>query len=234
MLSDDVQSLAPFPLVRVAGEAVLQSWEELQTRPGVVPLMLGNQDATEFVLQEVARDTRTVEEVLQAAAGVDLDAWMAERVRECPGIFDVSAIDQPWDGVVRPIAPFIPAHDHRGNPYPEVFFALVPVREPWHVSAHLRTRGWGSCPDAPVHVAALRRWYERYGARMTTLSDGVVELAVSRPPATLEDARVLALEHFIYCPDVIHQGMRSLGNLAGALQNSPRWYFWWALEAQEP
>jgi hypothetical protein len=109
-----------------------------------------------------------------------------------------------------------------------VFFALVPVREPWQVPLYLTSEAWNYCPGSAVHLALFRHWYEGYGAVITTMADAVIEFHVERPPATLEAARVLAYEQFLYCPHIVYDGLGTLGNVAGALLNRPRWYFWWA------
>lgn len=235
MLSDeDLQRSAPFPIVATPGARVSESWQELRQRPGVVPVLVGNRDAVSFVLKELARNTDTPEGIAQRARQLDVDAWLAQRVRSNPELYAITTLDVPWDGAKRPIRGFLPGHDHRGEPYDEVFFALIPADPPWLVPAHLRTAGWGNCPDAVVHTAICRRWYERWGAVITTIADGVVELHVERPPATMEVARELAIEHFVYCPDTIYEGVRTIGNLAGSLLDSPLWYFWWALGDHEP
>jgi hypothetical protein len=235
MLSDEeLQKIAPFTLVRVPGDKVSEIWTELRQRPGVAPVLLGNRDAAGHLLTELHKSPGSPEEVQEQARKLDVDTWIAERIRARPEHFNVARIDLPWDGAPRNISPFIPALDHRGVPYPEVIFGLIPVEVPWLVPTYLRTAGWGDCPDAVVHTALFRRWYERYGAVVSTIADGVVEFHVGRPPATLEAAHGLAVELFIYCPDVIYQGVRSIGNLAAALQNGRLWYFWWAEGEHEP
>lgn len=235
MLSDeDLQRMAPFPLVSVAGTRVSESWHELRKAPGVAPVMMGNRDAVGFVLREMQRNTDSPESVAERARQLDVEAWMADRVRSRPDIYAIARLDVPWDGVARTMAAFLPAHNHRGEPYEEVFFGLIPVEAPWLVPTHLRTAGWGNCPDAVVHTAIFHRWYERYGAAVTTIADGVVELHAERPPTTPEAAHELAIEHFVYCPDTIYHGMRTIGNLAAVLLGNPLWYFWWELADHEP
>lgn len=235
MLSDDdLQRIAPFPIVKVAGARVAESWQELSQRPGVAPVLMGNRDAIGFVLKELERNTDTPESIAERAQQLDVDAWLAERVRSRPDHYAIGQVDLPWDGTQRTLARFVPAHNHRGQPYSEVFFGLIPVAAPWLVPTHLRTAGYGSCPDAVVHTALFRRWHERYGAAVTTIADGVVELHVERPPTSMEAARELAIEHFVYCPDVLHQGLETIGNLAAILLQGHLWYFWWALEDHVP
>jgi hypothetical protein len=235
MLSDEeLQAIAPFPLLKVPGEKVSETWHEQRRRPGVAPVLLGSREAAASVLGVGARSGGSADAVIEKALKLDVDAWMADRIRSNPDHFDVAKVDLPWDGVVRRIGPFIPSHDHKGVPYPEVFFGLVQVDAPWQVPAHLRTNGLGDLPDSVVHAALFRRWYRRYGAVVATIADGVIELQVERPPATVEDAHAAAIELFLYCPDVVYQGLGTIGNLAAALHNGRLWYLWWALDPQRP
>jgi hypothetical protein len=234
MLSDEeLQGIAPFPLVWVPGERVSEAWSELRRRPGVAPLLLGNPESAAVLLKVAQLATESAEAVVERALKLDVDAWMAGRMRARPDLYDLREVDRPWDGVRRSVEPFVPSHDHRGDPYPDVIFGLIPAEFPWLVPTHLRTSGVANCPDSAVHTALSRRWYERHGAVMTTIADGVIEFQVERPLATLELARQVALEHFVYCPDVVHQGMVTLGNSAAALMTNHTWYFWWELDVHE-
>lgn len=230
MLSDEeLRRVSPVPLLRVPGKRVKETWEEHRRRPGVVPVLLGNREASSLVLSEAGRCGGSVEEVLQEALALDVDAWMEERRRSRPADFDVAEYDRPWDGVCRPLTPFVPAYHHSGDPLDEVFFALVPAEEPWQVPAHLRSAGIGDLPAAAVQTALFRRWYLRHGAVVITIAEGAVELMVERPLPNLQIAHEVALEHFTYAPDTVRYGVATLGNLAGLLTSNTLWYFWWAI-----
>ena len=54
---------------------------------------------------------------------------------------------------------------------------------------------------------------------MAVTSD-TIELSVSNPPKTREDALKLAEEQFIYCEDIVLQGTETLEALATELLNS--------------
>lgn len=234
MLSDaELQSLAPFALMRVPGAQVAQTWQELRQRPGVAPVLLGTPDSAAMLLKLARLATETAESVVERAEKLDVDAWMAQRMRANPEVFDLAAVDFPWDGVQRQVIPFIPALDHRGDPSPYVIFGLMPVAAPWHALMHLRTPGVALCPDSAVHLALCRRWYQRHGAVLSTIADGVVEFQLEQPLPSLEVARQVALEHFAYCPDGVRQNLVTLGNSAAALMSSRSWYFWWELDVHE-
>jgi hypothetical protein len=95
------------------------------------------------------------------------------------------------------------------------------------VPAHLQNGGWNEVPAACEQVAMLRYWHERYGARLRCFSDDVMEFDVARPPEDRAGGLALAREQFIFCPDLVEQGIGALRPLAAALVDSRRWYFWW-------
>jgi hypothetical protein len=222
---EDFERIATFPIARVPGARVAETWQDLRQRPGVTPVLLGSREAAAFMLERIGSQTESAESFIDRALSLDLDGWITERVRQKPDLYTVS--DSPADGADRRASVFVPAHNYRGDPYPEVFFALIPVDAPWLAAAHLKIGGLDDCPDAAVHTAFFRRWFERYGAVVTTVADGVLEFKVERPPMTPEAARDLAYEQFVYCPYIVHELMGRLANLAATLLGNPQWYLWW-------
>ena len=59
------------------------------------------------------------------------------------------------------------------------------------------------------------------------MSGDVIECTVKTPPSSKQAALALAREQFVYCSDIVHQGVRSIEALAATLLNSKTWYFWW-------
>ncbi len=76
-------------------------------------------------------------------------------------------------------------------------------------------------------MAFFKSWFERYGAVVTAIGPDTVEFSVANPPKTMEEARILAREQFVYCADIVFQGVQSVENLAKVLVNGGNWYFWW-------
>ena len=113
------------------------------------------------------------------------------------------------------------------RPLRAVAIGLVPASDFHEVPAHVRYGGWNECPPPENHVAMHKRWQDRYGARIASMTFDVIECTVERPPESREDAMVLAREQFIYCPDIVHQGVETVENLAATLRGSRTWYFWW-------
>src|SRR5262252_1726632 len=51
---------------------------------------------------------------------------------------------------------------------------------------------WNACPPPAYHVAALRKWHDRYGAELLGIDGDTLNLRVWRKPATHEEALELA------------------------------------------
>ena len=73
----------------------------------------------------------------------------------------------------------------------------------------------------------MASWWDRFGAELVALWDGIAEFRVTRPPRDRDSALALAHEHFIYCPDRIHQSDLTLEGLAAILLDAPVRHFWW-------
>lgn len=213
---------SPFELVTSPSTRALSTWRDLRTKPGIVPILLGTRSDAEGALEIMSFHESPTEAILAQGLAFDIDAWMKQQVEAEPDYYEH---DESETGPVEPLDPLTPA---RGlKPHSEVFFALVPTETPWHVPAHLKPGGWNECPDPAVHVAFFKRWYDQYAAVPTTITNDIIEFHVERPPRTRADATKLAREQFIYCPDLVNQGVGTLGNLAAALVDSKCWYFWW-------
>jgi hypothetical protein len=223
--SGDAPLAAPFEVLQVCGAKAPDTWAAMRMRADVVPVLLGQRSAAERMLEVMSCNTHSFESFRDAGLSLDVDEWMSERQREEPERY---VIDERRTRPLGQAPAFSPARDIRTNePLPAVFFGLVPVTAPWLVPAYLKFGGWNDCPDAVVHLAFFHRWFDRYGAVVTTVADDVIEFNVARPPTTPEASRQLALEQYVYCPDIVDQGVETLGNLTGTLQGSPNWYFWW-------
>lgn len=216
---------APFEIVAVPGAFALQAWRELNLRDGVVPVLLGERSNAQAALESLAQVEASADDIVAAGSALDIDAWLASRVAEQP---DYYQYDSSVTGLVTGTAMLSPArHVLSGKPLAQVWFALVPVAQAWQVPAILKPGGWNDCPDAAVHLALFKRWDERYGARIVSCAFDVIEFVVSRPPATMQQAEQLAREQFVYCSDIVHQGVGTGGSLARLLLNAETWYFWW-------
>jgi hypothetical protein len=209
----------------VAGAKAIAVWESLRAlaeQTGWWPVILGAQGE----VGDVPDDTLTPAEVIANAAATDLAEWLEKRRAEDPEAYE--AEEGRWPS--RP-----PVNDKysvtedilASKPHPEVWIALVPTPRCWEVPAYLPFGDWNDCPPDEVHVAALRRYHDDWGAELVCLSRDTMELRVPRRPADRKRAAALAREHFLYCYDLVAQGVESLNALAADRMTSPVWYFWW-------
>ncbi|MEU0101482.1 DUF4253 domain-containing protein [Streptomyces sp. NPDC006267] len=108
--------------------------------------------------------------------------------------------------------------------------ALVPARRSADIPAAI---GWSGPMNHENDVArlcaVLRSWEDRYDARVVVLGFDTMIVSVGRPPATIEEARALAAEHYAFCPDNIDQSPpHDLDVYAEkALLDQEAWSFWW-------
>jgi hypothetical protein len=216
----------PFEVIAVHGSEVESTWNQLRTRPGVVPVLLGDRAMADAAIERVEQSSETFGEIEAAGMAFDVKGWIAAQVDENSESEDFLCEEEEED--VGSIPCFTPAFDiNTGEPLEEVCFGLIPVESSWLVPAFLKIGGWNDCPDASVHLAFFRHWSQRYGAEVVTVADDVIEFRVSRPPRTPEDAKQLAIEQYLYCTDIVDQGVGTLANLKASLIDSPNWYFWW-------
>lgn len=105
---------------------------------------------------------------------------------------------------------------------------LVEATAGWQVPALLSWDGAANYDlGGAEHAAVLRRWAQRWGAELVTLSFDTMELLVARPPADDAEAALVAMEQYAYCPDIVDQGVGSLAALAVRQVRAPSWLFWW-------
>ena len=95
------------------------------------------------------------------------------------------------------------------------------------VPAHMKWGGWNANPWPEYHVAAWRSWRDRYDANVVAMSNDTVVMSVGKKPATRSEAYLLAHEQYLYCNDIVDQGIGSVVKLAAWLMVTDAWYFWW-------
>ena len=75
--------------------------------------------------------------------------------------------------------------------------------------------------DHAMKLAAyMSQLCERHGAEIVCVSSDVIECHVARPPVDDEDALALARAQYLYCADIVDQGMETVSALAGALRGA--------------
>lgn len=213
----------PFTYEIVAGSEVPDRLAAWRGEGVYLPVVLGAPSCMER-LMELWEEGESFDDIRQRGLALDVDDWLRQRLAEEPEYY---VAEGPATGVT-PTPPLMGARDVlTGKFLPQVVIALTKVTHPWEVPAVLRPGGWNECPSPEEHLAFFKRWHERYGATVTTVADDVIEFEVSRPPTSHAEAELLAKEQFVYCADIVHQGVDTLANLTASLNGARHWYFWW-------
>ncbi len=215
------------PGFRIKADEALGLWERLRAATdatGWYPLIFrdeyGHADAAEN------DNPNLVEEMLEGADTCDLDRWFEIRRSD----FDADERPMPRKPGAKGDAPkgFHVTHPGpKGEAAEDLFMLLVPTKDPCAVPAHIAFGGWNECPDPHVQVAMLRRWNRAYGVEPVTCGGDVLELKATKRPGTLKEALQLAEEQYLYCNDIVDQGLDSIDALADTLMRSSIWFFWW-------
>lgn len=219
---------APFEFVVVPGNETAGKLEELRKRGGtmpVVPVVLGGRPEFDNVVELIELNEGSYEDILRRGLQVDVEDWLKQRLEDDPDHYRTEEKDADEAAPADPLT--VTRDVLTGEFKKEVFIGLIPVSESWQVPAYLKTGGWNDCPEAEIQVAFFRRWFDRYGAVVTSIAGDVIEFRVQDPPRTQDEAHKLAMEQFIYCSDIVHQGLGTVNNLAASLLKSHNWYFWW-------
>jgi Domain of unknown function (DUF4253) len=91
-------------------------------------------------------------------------------------------------------------------------------------AAAIAACGWPtSAVDLTEAAAVVRSWQERFGARVCVLGINTLAMTVARHPKSLEEARLVAAEHFAFHKAIAAEFDEYAQNLIGA----QTWFFWW-------
>ncbi|UYV15331.1 DUF4253 domain-containing protein [Porphyrobacter sp. ULC335] len=235
-----VKAMPGYRIEAVEGARALARWEELRAGGEGYPVIVGDAEALNALLEQVGdHDSPDIADTLAKAAALDWSQALNElkcRTREALAEFSASGeiedAPEPEVGLwpARPDVasmPSTPFNVLTGAPYDVCYILVVPARHGWEVPAYTSWGAWNECPPPELHIAALRSWHERYGAELVGMSADVLDVRVTRRPASREEALALAREHFDYCPDIVYQGTETLAPLAASYMVSDWWYFWW-------
>ena len=109
----------------------------------------------------------------------------------------------------------------------DIYIAKVPTDNPYEVLAYIPMGGYNDCPSTDNHIAIAKKWYEEYGAVPCAVSYDTVQYYLAKPVTDDTSLEQLKKEHFIYCYDIVAQGVGSLEDLKRSNKGSRFWYFWW-------
>ena len=218
---------------RVAGKDAIKTWEMLRSltdQTGLYPLIVTDERGNIAELLEM-EPAASPEECLAAAAECDVSRWLKFQHDDRRAAAIESGVDYPPrapDVEAEPVTDYsVPTDIASGRFLREVWVLLLPTKLPWQVFAHLGYGNWNDYPDAHVHVAIHKCWFDHYGAEVVGISSDVIEMRVSRRPGSEQEAHELAMEQYAYCGDIVDQGTEAVDVLARTLLVSNIWFFWW-------
>lgn len=225
MTSLDPASNFSFTIEMVRGGLAAQRLTKLrlqQSQTGLLPLILG--EAPEGLksgdtIQLESKPTSPEPQELTAAE------WFRERwardAEVCESldntIYEQAAVGRHTLAV---------GFDHQGREI-EVLVVLVDVTHAWELPLRLQYGDWNACPKPEEHALVAKYWEEEFGAEIAVMTEDTVEFTVARPPTDPETCLKLAREMYVYCSDIVDQGVGSIPTLAKALESSTTWFFWW-------
>ncbi|MCD6051904.1 MAG: hypothetical protein K0Q55_3313 [Verrucomicrobia bacterium] len=220
----------PFPLKAVAGDLaegmLVKMRGDLQSKCQI-PVIVGDAESVANLKECWDHNVLNFDEAARETATIIPEDWLQEQVDHDPeayeGLSDITIFKESADPMMRLAVGFA----GNGKPLPEVFIAQLPGPEYWALPLHLRFGSWNACPDPVVHAAMARYWEGRYGARLAAITADTIEFTVDHPPESDEACAQLAREQYIYCQDIVDQGVGSVATLAQALKGSRTWFFWW-------
>jgi hypothetical protein len=226
---EDLRARLPFPLTVVSGAVVEEELLRLRRSlapSGSTPVILGEFDGASrlFDLWEGPYDLAAE---LGRAETLDVERWVAKQKERDAEIYEEEMVTEIYPKGTAPMHRLTVGYDYNGKAHPEVFIATLPTADSALIPLHLRFGDWNACPSPHVHTAMARYWKAKYGAEIATMAADVVEFTVANPPTDHAQATELAWQQFLYCEDIVSQGVGSVATLAEALKGSTRWYFWW-------
>jgi len=228
---DTVLASFPYEVITTTGVKALEDWTRLQTADKGWPVIVGNDDDLRMMLENFSfqseQPLHMPADILKAAEGLSMKDLRAWQISDGYGELDAPIGDWPTKLQSGDLGLSVASDILTGKPYPKVHIVLVPTRNSWEVPAYLRWGGWNACPPPEYHVAILRSWHERFGTQLAGLSGDVLDLQITMPLRSKEEAMTVAKEQYIYCTDIVDQGTNDISTLAATLIGQNWWSFWW-------
>jgi hypothetical protein len=236
----------PFERTTIDGRFAYAEWERLKQVGKGWPILIGSDDdldrtAEQFSIDDPAvhpyllqgeaspEPPRSPVRILAVAQALvfpkDFYAW--------PGAFQTDELTAPsgtWPVSAAAPSAYVPiiAMDAQSGGFQErLNVAFLPLLRSWEAPAYLRWGGWNACPPPEYHVAALRRWDERFGLEVVAMGPDRIDLKIANPPQDQDMLLATAREIYRYCPDIVDQGAGSLADLAATMISGSSWTLWW-------
>jgi hypothetical protein len=219
----------PFPTISVPGalaeQKLLQMRMELAPR-GLLPVIIGDEESASRLV-EIWDDDFSFDLSRRLALEMNPKTWFQQRFDDDPEAYESLSDETIYPNGAFPMDQLHAGFDHAGKPLKEVFIAQLPTADYWTIPLHLRFGSWNACPEPSEHAMMAKHWGELYGAKIAAVTADTVEYTVERQPKSAEEGAVLAREQYLYCSDIVDQGVGSVMTLCEALRDSTRWFFWW-------
>ena len=197
------------------------------------PIILGDRCSKTELSQTVIRTSKTLDRSLHAAKETDPEGFFNQQRDFFSPLDDVlgqwTEKDVRKGGIPGTYQIYIHAiHNiYTHKPRPKVDFALLAIEGSWHVPLIIDFGGWNAAPGPIEQCAIHRAWNKRYKSRIVAIDGPTIECLVEEPPRARADAERLAMEQYLYCPDIVEQGTGTIAGLAQVLINEETWFFWW-------
>ena len=230
----------PFKAVTVPGEDALAVWEHLRAEGKGWPVIVGDRVQLSDIADMYRAEGEQVPGDANSPAIPKSVAQILDAARKIPTPIDFKSLYDPgnefsenemgdWPtSVARMDGPSVAKNVSTNHYLDQATIFIVPTQNGWEVPAYLYWGGWNDCPTPEEHYVTLKYWHEQYGAELVSISGDVLELR--RPEGTAltrEQAIKVAQQQYLYCYDIVHQGVGSISALAASLMKSRWWYFWW-------
>jgi hypothetical protein len=189
-------------------------------------VVIGNHVAREMVEEQLEESGLDPDVVLGEAQGLSAANWFRKRIQTY--IVENEVEVGVWPPTARPKRYWSLDRDILTKTiHDKVYVAKVMAEKSWQIPAEFSFGGGNDCPTPEVHCAIWRDWEARFAAHIVGMSHDVIEAKVFSPPDSKELALELAKEHYVYCSDIVNQGLGSIADLAAALRKADKWHFWW-------
>jgi hypothetical protein len=100
----------------------------------------------------------------------------------------------------------------------------LPITHSEHAVAYVSFYGAEGKGGHERLIAILRSWRERFGAELVANWGTMLQFAVARPPQTLDEAFVLAIEHDLVAPCTLALPGETVRDHARFLWRRPTWF----------
>lgn len=189
-------------------------------------VVCGSEEDKSYIEESMEASEQSASEIIAAAESIDIQEWFSNKRKALETDFSDSLGN--WLGESEAKQGLTLAFDMMtGQPHQDLVGAQIATDESWQIPAFFKYGGWNECPDPALHCAIWKYWQEKYGAHIVGVSNDVIEAYVTKPPATQQAAIELAIEQYLYCADIVDQGVETISNLGSAIINHHAWYFWW-------